>query len=1137
MERSESQLAPDEARCSPTPMPGLGTRVDLRRSSVVSLPTGGIRPMCRTDRGNGPRIETCLTWPFGATGTGLSLRWGHWGRCLDRDRAASLGTVTQFNGTPHTRTPQEWTPLGVEGPWQTTTMSGVAHPFAGGGGGHHFECKVATLLAGDLVVSRHTEHGGVVAAIEMQTGPWGFEDLQVSVELLGGGNRTIHAQCRYKQPFTVANVKFAELIAQAATAICGDELTFATGEKRLAVIVDSGSPGHTSMTMLCDLARDPGDFDRFVGVVEAHGGRIQGRWEHCLGAADDLEPELLHRVLGALDVRTVEVRSETSRDSIELINQLAAVWIPRDYDRAMNLGNALFRYLADKGPTAGMIDLSYLQSRLRPHMPNKLGAATRRARLRRRRDGGHQRVAMTMKAIGLDDDEASMLAARAVETPPSIAISRPLTVVSGAMGVGKTTELERIHRVAIDRALEEPNAPIPVFLQAREVGSSPLLAAVSVHTEGLGDPSRVGAHLIIDGLDEAGVQITDLTSRIASLQAEWPNSTVILGTRPQATPPGLETVVVEALTPEAAEELMEVIHPGVAIKWLRQELTEVLCRPLFAIRFALNRRQGNLAGTSHGQLIGSVGRQALDDIGDTTDSTFGLLVRLACSVVDSGGRPVNVRSLRATPAQVAQLIRSRIVQAVDGNASFQLAALTEWFAATALLRDPSMLTHSVSSELSAHRWRYVFVQALLQGSANEVDNVMSTLLSHTPATAAWVHHEARTPRFERRSTPPAASVQEAGARIRRAAESWLEPWSNRLGWSINDGELPTLGVSMDDQHLVTAWLLQSGATLDRVVPLSPDVHPLANSNSPWAGAKSGSPRNGENWPWDWTRDQFQRTIDGYFQGRELLVDIDLCWPELAWDFAHHMLGRGSRVQSRPVRRSDLEAEISKHRALVGPGEAYIGRRREDWSLTEGEAFVADLARRGVSEIRSPWPPANTRGESTCFWWTTEQLLARLRQATKTALDVYQAIVDRYIPAMAQELHIYQLLPGRIVGWLTPGDPDKGYEGAHQYRWHIEPLPKDSPNDAQWSVCHRDDQLDDDEWEPRNTQVRAMRGDLAERITLYTHYGEPQIYSPTPAGHLALKLLGQDLSGFKWLTRSSGHYANARSVRPRYTRQP
>ena len=505
--------------------------------------------------------------------------------------------------------------FGVCVPCHTWVMSGVGHPFAGAGGGSLFEYKVATLLVADLILSRHTEHGGVVAAIEMQIGLAGFDDLRVSVELLGGGYRTVHVQCRYRQRFTTSDVKFGKLVAQAEEAVCGDD-SFATGEKRLAVIVDSGSPGHASMTRLCELARDSGDFDRFISVVEAHGGTIKGRWEHCLGASGGLEPELVHRVLAALEVRSSELSTEKSRDSIDLVNRLADVWVPRDLERAMSLGNALFTLLADMGPTAGMIDLSYLQSRLGAFLPGTLGAVTRRARLGRRRDGGHRRIALSMRAVGLDDEEADMLATRALATPPTIAVSKALTVVIGAMGVGKTTELERMHRVAIDRALEDPNAPIPVFLRAGEMAHSSLLTAVSGQAEGLGDPSAVGVHLVIDGLDEAGVQIVDLIARIATLQAEWPNSTVIVGTRPQSTPPGLATVEVKALTPESAESLMAVIHPGVAIaRWLREELTEVLFRPLFAIRFALDHRQGNLAGISEGQLIGSVGQQALDDLG------------------------------------------------------------------------------------------------------------------------------------------------------------------------------------------------------------------------------------------------------------------------------------------------------------------------------------------------------------------------------------------------------------------------------------------------------------------------------------------------------------------------------------------
>ena len=212
---------------------------------------------------------------------------------------------------------------------------------------------------------------------------------------------------------------------------------------------------------------------------------------------------------------------------------------------------------------------------------------------------------------------------------------------------------------------------------------------------------------------------------------------------------------------------------------------------------------------------------------------------------------------------------------------------------------------------------------------------------------------------------------------------------------------------------------------------------------------------------------------------------------------------------------------------------YIGG---GWRLTEGEAFVADLARLDVSEVGSPWPPANTQGTTTESWWTTEQLLARLQLATKTALDVYQAIVVRHLPAMAPELHTYQLLPGRIVGLLAPADPDRGFEGAPRYRWQIEPRPTGSQNEAQWTVCSTDDLRDHDDWESRRAQVRTMRGDLADHITLHTQFGEPEIYCSTPAGFLALKLLESDLSDFRWVTGPSARYENARSARPRYTRQ-
>ena len=367
-----------------------------------------------------------------------------------------------------------------------------AHPAATGGSGPRFENRVATSLAVDLIVSRQTEHGGAVVAIETQTGPKGFDDLQVSLELPDRSSRTLHAQCRRRQPFTGADAKFAELVAQAAATIADNEIAFETGQSRLAIIVNHKSPGCASMTRLCDLARDPGDHDRFRQVVEAHRGTINERWNHCLRAGGELQPERVHRVLASLEVRAVDLDSETSPDWLAMINRLADRWSPPSPIDATNLANALQTLVTESGSKAGMIDMGFLRSRLSPLLPTTLGGVTRREKLRRRRDSGHRRTASRLMAIGLDEAEAQVLATQVLTNPPSIMISKSVTVVTGQMGVGKTTELERLHRAAIDEALDDHNVPIPLMVEAREVGHADLMAFASAESKVSATPPESG---------------------------------------------------------------------------------------------------------------------------------------------------------------------------------------------------------------------------------------------------------------------------------------------------------------------------------------------------------------------------------------------------------------------------------------------------------------------------------------------------------------------------------------------------------------------------------------------------------------------------------------------------------------------
>ena len=1016
-------------------------------------------------------------------------------------------------------------------------MSSMPHPFASAGGGTLFEYKVATLLTRDLILSRQTRFSGLIEAIALQSGPSGFDDLTVSLDLRHGGARVVHMQCRYRQSFAGSNSAFAELIADASAAlICDgqDTSASATEDTRLAIIVDSGSPAHKSMTRLCQLARTSDGFEHFLGVVARHQGEVQQRWNHCREAAGDLGDELLHRVLAKLEVRSFSLDSDTSADSLELINQLAEAWDRPNHGGALNLANAVFRLVCDLGPSAGVVDVGVLQAELGLLLPFVPGADTRRERLRRKREGSRLRIWDSLSALGLDEDEAELLTTQVLAAPPRVEPAGPTTVVSGPMGVGKSTELERLHCAAIDAARENRNAPIPIFVTAAEIGQLPLLDSLSRRVEGLGDPSRVGVHVVIDGLDEAGVQVGALTTRIATMRSEWPKSIVLLGTRPQATSRGAKSVTVEPMTPEIAQGLMKTIDPDIVnLDGFQDELAEVLRHPLFAIRCALDHREGRGTRLDRGQLVASVGEQAIRDLGDATDEAFDLLVRLASQIVDAGGRPVDANGLGISLIQVGRLLRSRIVHAVDGQVSFHLAVLTEWFAAEALLRDPAALAHGVSSPSSAYRWRYVLVQALLQGSDDDVDKIMTALLAQAPATAAWVHHEARQLDRGRSSAPLAVDTQQAGMRIRRATEAWFGPWPSVVKPWRDGEELPTLGIAADDERLATAWHAESQGDAAHVVTLPANSDWFDDPNSPWVGIKIGRRRSGVGWHWAWTGEDVQRAIESCFEDRRLLADIELCWPELAWDFAYRMIRRISGTRSGTVMRTDLEATIAWHRSMVPEGEVFISSGfGPGWRLSDGMEFVDELATRGIAEIRSPWLLAET-GDTDDEPRTIEQRLAYLELTTKAALDVYGAVVREHLPSMAPELTTFQLLPARIVGAATPFNPANVRLSPWRHRWHIEPLPPDSQNEAQWSLVDAEHFAASHDWESQMLIVRDLRGELAERVPYSIHFRDPAT-SRTPAGLLALRLLWKDLAEYEWVSRHDPLLGDIGSSKPRYS---
>ena len=82
--------------------------------------------------------------------------------------------------------------------------------------------------------------------------------------------------------------------------------------------------------------------------------------------------------------------------------------------------------------------------------------------------------------------------------------------VEGDQGSGKTLAAERLFQRAIDRSLGDSSQPFPLFVSARDL-QEPIEEYVAQKSKGLSRTSLTGSIIIVDGLDEIGVDGGEFT--------------------------------------------------------------------------------------------------------------------------------------------------------------------------------------------------------------------------------------------------------------------------------------------------------------------------------------------------------------------------------------------------------------------------------------------------------------------------------------------------------------------------------------------------------------------------------------------------------------------------------------------------
>lgn len=992
----------------------------------------------------------------------------------------------------------------------------TVHPYAGGGGGSQFEARVATTVVAEMILGDRSRLGGMVDEVQLQDGPPGFDDIRVSLELPEGSPRALFVQCRRTQPAVASDKKFQELLTRAVAAIDAERASFDIGSSRLCLIVSPRSRGTRSIEDVCRLAKATSSLDAFVEAVEAHRGQSAERWTHCLraGAATGLDQAAVYAVLRNLSVHEFQVEEDSDRDWLDVHNRLARAFPTGGQARSDALLRAVLKFVGEQSKVAGSIRMDNLRSelsaRLPPQSPN-----TRRDRLHREKLTSAGRIAARLESLTVEPIMAAELAADILAMPNQVDVEPGLTLVTGPIGIGKTTELERLHCRAVDDVLEDPTRPIPVLLRAVDLRTT-LIAATQVEAEAFGDPASSGVHLVVDGLDEAGIRVEDFVVDATALAAKWPNSVVVASTRPQSdTLPGVRTIDLEPLTSAEAGKLIDrLTGEGERLPRQRLALAELLRRPLFAIRYGLNRSLGQGERIREAHLINDIGTAAMREAGDA-DDLYEVFVHLASELMDSGGRPVPGDRLGLSPPQLNRLVASRITAGSAARITFQLAVLTEWFAGSGLLQNEELLNHSLDTPERAEKWRYAFAAALARANPTQTDRIMEQLLTKAPGTASWVFDE-----IAQVGPAPAddgdwtvAEITDLGRRLHQALTSWTSGWSDLTAFWEPFGLSPSVGWHVSDRSVTTAWKRRAAGAEPVTTQLDAHVNPFTTTLD-WDRLQVGPATDLVLLPWGRARAVFRSGVESLLQSRALLRDVQVCWPELCWEYANYLVGRRGQVDSTTVPVDELQRRVHDVRAHTPEGECAVFQSGRTWQVTEAESFIAMLQAHGVEHVQNPWPCADRRAQQTWNWWSTDQILARARLTTKAGLDAYTAIVDQHLPHMAAQLSTYQLLPARVVGVLTPAMGDEATGDRPQFSWSLEPLPDGSPNESDWTIGEASWDPPEHEWRARQHRLHKLRGDKSSLVRLASHGGDPSLFDATPAGNLALNLLVSDLRDLK-----------------------
>lgn len=709
--------------------------------------------------------------------------------------------------------------------------------------------------------------------------------------------------------------------------------------------------------------------------------------------------------------------------------------------------------------------------------------------------------------LGVPEDVARNLTNNVALGEPAPGFLRSLEIpfvwLVAEWGAGKSLTAERLFQRQLATFRVSNDVPIPVFLEGLRIGGRNLREEAETQARRIGDFSRRGIFLILDGIDQAGTQNAfDLLNQAFVLSRTWQNSRVIVTSISLATEAYSGTRI--NLPPLGVDESASLVrrisgNELPSIHWLPHVFHEDITKPLFAVLLALRLRQNQQIPASIGELIEGVARRAIQPWAANFANASTALMRLAIRSTDAGGSPIPINEIGLPAQEFAPLLATRLVTTEGNSLGFTVTILAHWFAAEAIGANLVTAQDLLGSELRRERWRYPLSVFVGTRNFNQVSDMLEPIVREYPAFAAVVIKDALHG-WHRQPHALVVQAQELANQIKRAL----------LAWSDGIGPLAEL---VTERNANGDWLKMSAFVSEgRVTILWHD-----NPNLPAVRGIQGEPDYGSHfgtitmdtigdqpaWVWQQMKGHIASSLGRIIQSRQLPNEIFL--REAMWHDACR------RTVHSPM--SDLRVSIE---------EILNARRRLHILDSARENFFQEeierLRQSGVEYLEAPYPQADQRPASGWIfdYFSAQKSLERTRVVYAAAMQAYLELVQTWFPKFAPRLRHFAIMPARMCGILIP-EAETDHSGRNPFSYRFEPLVRGSQNEVSIEIGSQEQAREITALtQERIAQVATLRPECADWLGIFScGSGLSDVCQDDPCTRIVYNWLESDLREVNW----------------------